>query len=100
MCPDIHALRDTSVTASSIQLHRPMTDKLVLPMDVVLPRLHKNPDAGYSNACSVPLTALSTARTLDASRIVFWKLVIGATSIRVVPVVCPRPPSSTMVRSW
>ena len=41
MCPDIHALRDTSVTAISIQLHRrlPMTDKLVLPVDVMLPRL-------------------------------------------------------------
>ena len=69
MCPDIHALRDTSVTAISIQLHRrvPMTDKLVLPVDVVLPRLHNNPDAGYSHACGVLPAALSTARTLDAS---------------------------------
>ena len=77
-----------------------MTDKLVLPVDVVLPRLHNNPDAGYSHACGALPTALSIARTLDASGIVFWKLVIGATSIRVVPVVWPRPPSSTMVRSW
>ena len=77
-----------------------MTDELVLPVDVVLPRLHNNPDAGYSHACSVLPTALSTGRTLDASSIVFWKLVICATSIRVVRVVWPRPPSSTMVRSW
>ena len=69
MCPHIHALRDTSVIANSIQLHRrvPMTDKLVLPVDVALPRLHNNPDAGYSHACGVLPTALSTARTLDAS---------------------------------
>ena len=69
MCPDIHALRDTSVTAISIQLHRrvPMTDRLVLPVDLVLPRLHNNPNSGYSHACGVLLTALSTARTLDAS---------------------------------
>ena len=44
-----------------------MTDKLVLPVDMVLPRLHNNPDAGYSHACSVLPTALSTARTLDVS---------------------------------
>ena len=69
MCPDIHALGDTSGTAISIQLHRrvPRTDKLLLPVDVVLPRLHNNPDAGYSHACGVLLTALSTARTLDAA---------------------------------
>ena len=101
-CADIHALRDTSVTAISIQLHRrvPMTDQLVLPVDMVLPRLHNNPDAGDSPACGVLPTALSTARTLDVSGIVFWKLVIGATSIRVVPVVWPLPPSFMMVKSW
>ena len=43
------------------------TASLVLPVDVVLPRLHNNPDAGYSHACGVLPTALSTARTLDAS---------------------------------
>ena len=102
MCPDIHAHRDTSVTAISIQLHRrvPMTDKLVSPVDMVLPRLHNNPDAGYSQACGVLPTALPTARTLDISRIVFWKLVIGATSTRVLPVEWLLPPSFTMVKSW
>ena len=42
-----------------------MTDKPVVLVDMVLPRLHNNPDAGYSHACGVQPTALSTARTLD-----------------------------------
>ena len=69
MCPDIHAHRSISVTAISIQLHRrvPVTDKLVSPVDMVLPRLQNNPDAGYSHACGVLPIALSTARTLDGS---------------------------------
>ena len=69
MCPDIHVHGDTSVTSTSVQLHRhmPMTDKLVLLVDMVLPRLHNNPDAGYSHACGVLPTALSTAKTLDVS---------------------------------
>ena len=66
-CPDVHALRDTHMTSISIRLHRPvlMTDKLVVLVDMVSPQRLNNPNTGYSHACGVQPTALSTARTLD-----------------------------------
>ena len=69
VCPDIHALRETHVTAISFRLHRrvAMNDTLVVPVDMVLPRLINNPDAGYYHACRALRTAVSTAGTLDVS---------------------------------
>ena len=67
MSPDVHALRETHVKAICARLHSrvPMTDKLVVPVDMVLPRLFNHPNAGYSHACGIQPTALSAARTSD-----------------------------------
>ena len=44
-----------------------MTDKQEVPVDIVLPKLLNNPNAGYSHARGMQPTELSTARTLDIS---------------------------------
>ena len=45
-------LKDTHMTSISMRLHRcvPVTDKPLVLVDMVSPKLHNNPDAGYSHA--------------------------------------------------
>ena len=45
-------LKDTHMTSIPMQLHRcvPVTDKPLVLVDIVSPKLHNNPDAGYSHA--------------------------------------------------
>ena len=66
-CPGVHALRDTHMTTILFQLLRrvPMSDKPVVFVDMVLPRLQNNRNAGCCHACGVQPHAPATARTLN-----------------------------------